>query len=274
MISLLVAASTLLVPPAPRPVPAVVLLPGAAAADRHGTVGLNRPLADLADGLLARGIASIRFEGSDSDDAARVRAIREIAAAKGVDPDRIFLVGHAEGATIAPRLAERAGTIRGLVLLAPAVRPADERMLDQVAYGAKIVGLAPSDVAEQSELLKGQIASIKDPASPVDPRLMGRPAAYWRDLLSIDLRGAVGKANLPVLVLQGDKDFEVRKDLDFDALRASVGSADGRVVYRNFPDLNHLFVRVVGDSSGAEYGLPGHVDPGVIGVIADWILAR
>lgn len=274
MISLLVAASTLLVPPATRPIPAVVLLPGAGAADRDGTVGVNRPLADLAEGLADRGIASIRFEGAISDDDARLRAIREIAAAKGVDAKRVFLVGHAEGATIAPRLAERAGSIRGLILLAPAVRPADERMLDQVAYGAKLVGLAPSDVAEQSELLKRQIASVKDPASSVDPQLMGRPAAYWRDLLSIDLRGAIRSTKLPVLVLQGDKDFEVRKDLDFDVLRASVGSAKGRVAYRSFSELNHLFMRVDGTSSGADYGVPGHLDTEVIVAIADWILAR
>ena len=274
MISLLVAASTLLVPPATRPVPAVVLLPGAGAADRHGTVGLNRPFADLAEGLAERGIASIRFDSAIGDDDARIRAIREIAAAKGVDPERVFLVGHAEGATIAPRLAKRAGTICGLVLLAPAVRPADVRMLEQFTYGATLMGLAPGDVAEQSALLKGQIASIKDPASAVDPQLMGHPAAYWRDLLSIDLRDAVRSTSLPILVLQGEKDYEVRKDLDFDLLRASVGSVSGRVAYRTFPDLNHLFMKVAGASTGAEYGLSSHVDREVIGAIADWILAR
>jgi pimeloyl-ACP methyl ester carboxylesterase len=274
MIAFVLAASTLLVPPAPRPVPAVVLLPGAVSADRDGTVGVNRPFADLAEGLAERGIASIRFEGAASDDDARVVAVREIAAAKGVDPERVFLVGHAEGAAIAPRLAKRAGSVRGLVLLAPAVRPVDARMLDQVAYGAKLVGLEPADVAEQSALLEGQFAAIKNPASGVDPGLLGHPAAYWRDVLSIDLPRAIRSTKLPVLVLHGEKDFEVRKDLDFDVLRALLGEAKGRIAYRSFPGLNHLFMRVEGMSSGAEYGVPGHVDREVIGAIADWILAR
>lgn len=274
MIALVLAASTVLVPDAPHPVPAVVLLPGAATSDRDGTVGPNKPFADLAEGLAERGIASIRIDGSVSDEDARLSAIREVAAAKGVDPKRVFLVGHAEGAMIAPRLATRAHSVRGIVLLAAAARPVDVRMLDEVAYGAKLVGLNTADVADQSALLAEQFAAIKDPSSPRDPLLLGWPAAYWRDLLTIDLAQAIRGTKLPVLVLQGEKDFEVRKDVDFEVLRASVGTSKGRIDYRSFPGLNHLFMPVAGTSSGAEYASPGHVDAAVIGAIADWILAR
>lgn len=274
MIALALAASTLLVPPAPGPVPAVVFLPGASSADRDGTIGVNRPFADLATGLAERGIASIRFEGSVSDDDARMAALREIAAAEGVDPKRVFVVGHAEGATVTPRLAQRAGSVRGIVLLAPAARPIDARLLDQVVYGAKLVGLDADAVADQSASLKRQFAAIKDPTKGADPQLLGHPASYWRDLLAVDLPRALKSTSLPVLVLHGEKDFEIRKDLDFDVLRSAVGEAKGRVTYRSFPGLNHLFMRVEGTSSGAEYALPGHVDGDVIGAIADWILAR
>src|SRR5262245_43351140 len=138
MMSLLLAASTVLVPPAPHPVPAVVLLQGAGVSDRNGTIGPNTPIVDLARGLADRGIASIRFDAPESGTEPAMSAIHEIAKATGVDPKKIFLVGHAEGAAIAPRLAERSPSVRGLVLLAPAARPVDERMLEQLKAGAAL----------------------------------------------------------------------------------------------------------------------------------------
>jgi uncharacterized protein len=46
------------------------------------------------------------------------------------------------------------------------------------------------------------------------------------------------------------------------------------VTYRSFEGLNHLFMKVERESTGAEYGLPGHVDSEVIDVIAAWIVAH
>jgi uncharacterized protein len=272
MIAILLAASTVLVPPAPRLVPAVVLVQGSGVTDRDGTIGPNTPIADLARGLADRGIASIRFDAPGPAAEPAAAAIRELASARGVDPQRIFLLGHAEGAAIAPRLAER-GSVRGLVLLAPAARPVDERMIEQARTGASLVG--DPDAAElQASFLAEKFVTVKDPKSVTDPLILGRPAAYWRDLMSVDLVRKLPSTKVPVLVLQGENDFEVRKDLDFDVLRSSVGSAGGRIAYRSFPGLNHYFIAIDGASSGSEYGAPGSFDADAIGVIADWILSH
>jgi len=273
MISMLFAASAVLVPPATRPVPAVVLVQGAGVTDRDGTIGPNRPMADLAKGLAERGIASVRFDTPGKGSDAALAALREIAAARGVDAKRIFVVGHAEGATLVPRLAERASSVRGLVLLAAAARPVDERMIEQVRTGAALLGDADAAELQVSHLTES-FASVRDPKSGTDPKILDRPAAYWRDLLSIDLPQSMRATKLPVLVLQGENDFEVRKDLDFDALRASVGIAEGRIEYRSFPDLNHYFIKVGGMSTGSEYGREGELDPAVIDAISRWIFSH
>ena len=44
------------------------------------------------------------------------------------------------------------------------------------------------------------------------------------------------------------------------------------MTYRSFAGLNHLFMKAEHESTGAEYGFPGRVEPAVIGAIADWIL--
>ena len=273
MISMLLAASAVLVPPATRPVPAVVIVQGAGVSDRDGTIGPNRPMVDLARGLAERGIASVRFDAKGAGSDAALAAIREITAARGVDARKIFVLGHAEGARVAPRLAERASGVRGVVLLAAPARPTDERMIEQVRTGAALLGDA--DAAElQASHLTESFATVRDPKSVTDPKILGRPAAYWRDLLSIDLGQSMRTSKLPLLVLQGENDFEVRKDLDFDALRASVGIAEGRIEYRSFPDLNHYFIKVTGMSTGSEYGREGELDPAVIDAIAGWIVSH
>src|SRR5262249_11298036 len=57
-------------------------------------------------------------------------------------------------------------------------------------------------------------------------------------------------------------------------LQQKAGTAGGRITYRSFPGLNHLFMKVERESTGAEYGISGHVDPSVIGAIGDWVLAH
>ena len=75
-------------------------------------------------------------------------------------------------------------------------------------------------------------------------------------------------------MLQGTKDVQVRADLDFEKLRREVGEREGRIVYRLFPDLNHLFLRTEGPSTGAEYGIPGRMEPAVVSTIAEWLAAH
>ena len=188
-------------------------------------------------------------------------ALKMLAATPGVDPKRIFLLGHSEGAMVAPRMAQDAGGVHGLVLMAPGVRPLDAMLIDQMAYGARLMGRTDEEIADQTKLMKEKFDAIRDPKRIDPPSLMGAPASYWREVLSLDVARSVRETKIPVLVLQGDKDVQVRKDLDFDALAKAVGTDGGRVTYRSFPDLNHLFMKVEGQSSGAETASPARSPP-------------
>ena len=94
---------------------------------------------------------------------------------------------------------------------------------------------------------------------------------YWRDWLALDVPKLLRETDVPVLVLQGTKDIQVRSDKDFEKLKREAGEREGRIVYRLFPDLNHLFVHTEGPSTGAEYGIPGRMEPAVITAVAEWI---
>jgi dienelactone hydrolase len=77
---------------------------------------------------------------------------------------------------------------------------------------------------------------------------------------------------MPMLVLQGERDYQVTMD-DFGAWRAALGERRD-VRFQSYPALNHLFAAGTGRSSPAEYRVEAHVDAAVVGDIADWVLAR
>jgi dienelactone hydrolase len=76
---------------------------------------------------------------------------------------------------------------------------------------------------------------------------------------------------LPMLVLQGERDYQVTMT-DFAAWKQALGGRPS-VMLKTYPALNHLFVAGSGPSLPAEYAARAHVDAAVIGDIADWIRA-
>jgi fermentation-respiration switch protein FrsA (DUF1100 family) len=83
-----------------------------------------------------------------------------------------------------------------------------------------------------------------------------------------DPAAGLKRLGLPALVLRGTKDIQVGEG-DFNAL-AQANTAPGSES-RDIDGLNHLFMPVAGESTGAEYFTASHVDAQVIRMIANWI---
>jgi dienelactone hydrolase len=273
----------LVLPTSEKPVPAVVLLAGSGPQDRDETVGTNKPLRDLARGLAGHGsrlppVRQAHLCQARSlhrpRPAARVRGgctrrRRDAPGLKGIDPARIYVAGHSLGGSVAPLVAVGGG-VRGLVLLAPMARRADEVLLDQIPFQLRLSGAEEAEIARRTDQIRQYFAALSDPKA--DPGFFfGAGAGYWRDWLALDVPKLLRETAVPVLVLQGTKDIQVRSDKDFEKLKREAGEREGRIVYRLFPDLNHLFVHTEGPSTGAEYGIPGRMEPAVITAVAEWI---
>jgi pimeloyl-ACP methyl ester carboxylesterase len=276
-------AAVLTIPKADKPVAAVLMLSGSGPNDRDETIGPNKPFRDIALGLADGGVATLRFDKrtvtlKDASKSATIRdeyvvdaleAMKVLRAAEGVDPKHIFVLGHSLGTVAAPLVAKEAGKVRGLVLLAGPGRPLDALLHDQTIFQMKLAGQDQAAIDQHVGKVDAAFARLRsDPASQ-DP-ILGAPAGYWRDVLNLDLATLVRDSKLPALLVQGEKDVQVSKTLDFDALRAKLGSAP-RFTYKTFPTLNHLLMPVSGEGTGAEYGIEGHVDPAVVQAIVSWI---
>jgi alpha-beta hydrolase superfamily lysophospholipase len=88
-------------------------------------------------------------------------------------------------------------------------------------------------------------------------------------LRGYDPPAAARAVKLPMLVLQGGRDYQVTTD-DFEKWRAALGTRTD-IAFKAYPALNHLFIAGKGPSVPGEYFTPGHVDEQVVRDIADWI---
>jgi uncharacterized protein len=271
---------------APDRVPVVVLVHGSGPQDRDETIGPNKPFRDLAHGLADRGIATLRYDKRTHafkafidpkkvtvgvevvDDA--VAAIQYVAKLPEVDPDRVILLGHSLGGMMAPFIAAKFPSLCGVVLLAATARPLDELMYEQIAFQLKLAGTPEADASAKLAEMKTSFARVRSGAAPDDETVMFAPAAYWRDLFKYDVRAELGRLKPAVLVLQGGKDVQVRR-ADYDLIeKALEWKAAAKKEFHWFPELNHLFMKVQGEPTAAEYGRAGRVDEAVIETVATW----
>src|SRR5271166_1526823 len=123
--------------------PLVILVHGSGPNDRDETLGPNTPFRDLAHGLASRGIAVLRYdkrtfahkqklikEGLDKTITIKEEVLDDVLATlekarnlTGIDPARIFVLGHSGGGSLAPLIAQRNRKLAGILLLAASSRP-------------------------------------------------------------------------------------------------------------------------------------------------------
>ena len=282
--------ATLAIPRGTGPFPAVVLVHGSGPHDRDETIGPNKPFLDIARGLAAQGIAVLRYEkrtkarpqeftggtfGVDdettNDAVLAVDALRKTA---GIDPKRIFVLGHSQGGMMAPRIASVSGHVAGLVLMAAPARSLLDIVIEQNRRLAVLDDGKTSD-AERDAIaqLTAQVRQTRDPATDIATRtLLGQPAGYWRSIDAVDPVADAAAVALPMLVLQGARDIQV-VDADWGRWRGAF-HADDKVSFKLYEKLNHLGIAGEGEGSLAEYQQPGHVDATLIDDVAGWIKAQ
>ena len=274
------------------PVPIVVLVHGSGPHDADETIGPNKPFRDLADGLAAAGIATLRYEKRthlapdtfsphpDLDHEVTLDAVAALAFASAqseIDAKRVFLLGHSLGGTMAPviaadRLQQVPGSVRGIIFLAGGAVGIEQTLQRQLLARAKRQGANQSQLDAIQKQWQGTFQTINDPTTPAD-ELEGTPPlrlpeGYWRSWTSQNPAAELAKLGLPALVLRGTKDIQVSEE-DFQML-AKANTAPGSES-KQIEGINHLMMSVDGDSTGQEYFQPAHVAPQVTQLIADWI---
>ncbi len=315
-------AGTLTTPRGEGPHPAVVLLTGSGAQDRDEAIMGHRPFLVLADHLTRQGIAVLRFDdrgvgGSEGDithattrdfagDA--LAAVAYLQSRPEIDPKRIGLVGHSEGALVGPLAAVASKDVAFLVLLAAPgltgeqiIYLQSEALLramggDEEAIAANrdlqqrmfaIVKEEPDDEkarqrlqALQKEMLQRMTPEQRKAAGLSEESPIGEQAEmlltpWFRFFLTYDPVPTLAKVKVPVLVIIGDNDLQVPPAENLPPIEQALrqgGNTDFRVMRP--AKLNHL-LQTSQTGLPLEYArIPETMAPSALEAISSWIRER
>ncbi|HVU13571.1 MAG TPA: alpha/beta fold hydrolase [Phototrophicaceae bacterium] len=285
---------TITMPKGDGPFPAVVLISGSGGNDQDETIGPNKPFRDLAWGLAAQGIATIRFDKRTYQPKAKidlttftikdeyiddsVAAVNLISSTAGIDPKRVFILGHSLGGYVLPRIAQAAPNVAGMIIASGSVEPLQDAIVRQTQYVLSLSESTPEANATedpqlaQVEAMRQQINAIT-PSTPKTTVVFGAGPAYWLDLQNYNPVTLAASLPQPILVLQGERDYQVTMTDDFAKWQA--GLADHKdTTFKTFPGLNHIYETGPEPPSPADYNNPGNVAPEVIDAIATWVKAH
>ncbi|MCC7055444.1 MAG: alpha/beta fold hydrolase [Gemmatimonadaceae bacterium] len=262
--------------------PVVVSITGSGPQDRDEHIGAvpggYRLFRQLADTLGRRGVAMLRLDdrgvgesGGDfaaatsRDFADDVRsALAFLRTQPGIDPQRVYLLGHSEGGMIAPMVALEEPSLAGLVILAGPART-----------GRQILDVQNRYALERDTTLSAaaRAAALARVPTLVDSALRTTP--WLRFFGSHDPLATARRVRQPVLILHGADDQQVPASDGATLAQAMKAGGNTDVTLRTFPDLNHLFIRQPGGDPGGYMALPTHLAAAeVLGAAVEWIVAH
>lgn len=277
-----------------RQTPVLLMVTGSGLQNRDEEIFEHKPFAVIADALARAGIATLRYDdrgfGDSSGDAVNCTTedLKNDALA-GVGLlrerfDRVGVIGHSEGGTIAMMLAaeQQADFIVSLAGMAvsgtetllwqnrqfmtaagyPARTVEAYCELLAEAFGAAVRGEAPppaENTALPDELIRNYEGGVRQLQIP-----------YMRYFLALDMRPRLGAITCPVLALNGTRDTQVFCDANLEALRTGLPLNEANRT-EAAEGLNHLFQHCT-TGAVSEYGdIEETFAPEVLERIVRWL---
>lgn len=269
--------------------PAVILLAGSGVPDRDGYAAGIATLGQLAGTIADAGFLAVRYDkrgfgqsGGRSESATLqdysedVRAVvRWLRSRKDVDPKRIAVVGHSEGAWVGLQAAARENRIAAVVSIAAPATTGGELVLAQQQSALDLLKL-PAAEREQRVALQKQIQAAVLTGKgweQVPPELRRQADTPWfQSLLAFNPARLVDDVRQPVLFVHGDLDRQVpvvHVTQISEIARKGRSRAVEVVVVRG---VNHLLVPAVTGEVSEYVSLPDrNVSVDVRNAVTNWL---
>lgn len=283
----------------------VLFVSGSGIQDRDETVMRHKPFAVLADYLARHGVASLRYDDRGyHDDIDSVSVAEATTATYAEDAasaiaylrerdicDKVGVLGHSEGGTIAFMLAAR-GLPDFIISLAGSTILGSEVLTDQIGIALASAGLTTElqteylraakalyALAAQSDLrgeaLVTQMLSEGDYQLPLplilDLKKVADGLTPWiLYFTQYDPREDIARTHCPVLALGGALDQQVLADKHLPAIEQALpASTPAKVV--KLEGLNHLFQHATTGAVSEYYNISETISPEVLEMITRWI---
>ncbi len=311
-------SGTLTVPNKTGLCPVVILISGSGPQDRDETFYEHKPFLVLSDYLTRQGIAVLRYDdrgaGKSTGDhgtattkdlaSDALSAIEYLQTRKDINTNKIGLVGHSEGAIIAPMVANLNKKVCFIVMLGGTALPGSEVSLflaktnrgfpvqDEIAYEAairKAIKIASShkDLSEIKKELRihynEAIVPIIKPLFKSDTELEKvitnlieiRTSPWNRYFYTYNPANELQKLKCPVLALNGNKDTQVQAKINQQRIRNALLKGHNKdYLVNELPNLNHLFQECETGNMNEYSKIEQTIAPFVLKQISEWILVH
>ncbi len=281
-------AGTLTLPAKKGVFPVVILISGSGPQTRDGEFAGHKLFLVLADYLTRQGIGVLRYDdrgfgqstgnfstGTSLDFSYDVQsAIEYLKTRKDVDKTKIGLIGHSDGAMIAPMVAARSSDVSFIVLLAGPGVPGDKLLLDRQELIEKKVGLADSLIKKsrnhseqvfkiiinasntetaKADLMKFSREHYNDIPGYAIPHGVSKDefiarqiemfsSPWFKYLLTYDPAPVLQKVTCPVLALNGDKDVQVPAKANLEGIKKALeAGGNAKTTIKELIGMNHAF---------------------------------
>lgn len=194
---------------------------------------------------------------------------------RGVDPDRIFVVGHGFGALEATLLAARV-PVTAVVLIAPPYRSVAKVLAEREV---NLHETPPVEAERRMNLLLSVFAGNEAAKAQVPARIVAlyrHAEGRLTSAAKIDFDAALAKLEVPIAVFQGLKDFETSWKDDAQALERAVNDRRRRQAKLFvYADVDHLMKTTNGPSTLAAYADRGRrLAPKMLDDLVEWLAAQ
>ena len=279
-----------------RKTPVFIMVTGSGQQNRDEEVFEHKPFAVIADALARAGVATLRYddrgvgestgdvvlattEDFKEDALAGVRLLRERF-------DKVGVIGHSEGGTIALMLAAEK-QVDFIVSLAGMAVSGAETLLWQNRIQLLEQGFPEATVdafcnalagAFDARIHGGKAPDISDLDIPASLKqsylavLMQIQMPYLTKFLSLDMRPLLGGIACPVLALNGTKDTQVDCRSNLDALRSGLPARPQNRI-EAVEGVNHLFQTCSTGASSEYRTIEETIAPSVLETIVQWVSA-
>jgi uncharacterized protein len=303
-------AGTLTLPKGAGPFPAALLIAGSGPQDRDESLANHRPFLLIADALTRKGIAVLRYDkrgvgkSTGNPDTATTldlaadaqAALAFLKSRKEIDGSRIGLLGHSEGAIIAPYLAGHTKDVKWVVLLAAPATTGEQTLLNQSELIGRAGGLSEDQLdaslgfdqaayalvrkeKDPNVLAEKLVGLVKDsgldaalPPAALETQLRMLASPWFRFFLDYDPLPNLKAVSCPVLALYGQKDLQVAAKSNLPLLRQAFhDSLNTQAETRELPDLNHLFQHAYTGTPAEYAAIEETFSPDALALTVDWV---
>lgn len=277
-----------------RKTPVLIMVTGSGLQNRDEEIFEHKPFAVIADALARKGIATLRYDdrgfGESTGDVVNCTTEdMKNDALSGINFlrkrfDKVGVIGHSEGGTIAFMLAAE-GNADFTISLAGMIVSGKELLLWQNRTILAYAGFGSGAVDEYCTLLEkafdarisgGPMPSAEGTGLPdalkqnFQATLMQLQSPYMKYFLELDVRKLLNKVHCPVLALNGTKDTQVECRSNLEALKAGL-PAGGNNCIEAVDGVNHMFQHCATGATIEYREIEETFSPEVLQKIITWI---